>query len=290
MNILVTGASGQLGLTFQDKVRSWGHAVYFADIQPKDGIVLTLDITDRDAVAKCLDDNHIDVMINCAGYTNVDAAESDEATAFKVNAEAVGILAQEAAARGVMLIHISTDYIFDGQSGVPYGEDAEPAPLSAYGRSKLAGELAVLASACPHIIIRTSWLFSTHGKNFVKTILNKSSEQPLLKVVCDQTGTPTYAGDLADFIMHVIDNEPFDHQGIYNYTNEGVCSWYDLAREVCEIAGSLCHVEPCRTGEYPVKASRPHFSVLDKSKAKRIFGIEIPHWKDSLHFCLSKML
>ena len=185
--------------------------------------------------------------------------------------------------------HISTDYIFDGRCSEPYGEDAEPAPLSAYGRSKLAGELAVLASGCPHIIIRTSWLYSPYGKNFVKTILRKSEEQPVLKVVSDQVGTPTYAGDLAEFILTLLEPGNLSKTGIYNFSNEGVCSWYDLACEVCDLSGNLCEVMPCRTIDYPVKAKRPHYSVLDKTKVKETFGIGIPYWKDSLRYCMTQL-
>lgn len=289
MKILVTGALGQLGKTFRAASEGWEHEIYLTDVNSSEDGVEKLDITDRPAVSDFLSSRQIEVILNFAGYTDVEKAESDEDTAMKVNADAVRILAEEAAARNILLVHISTDYVFDGTACRPYGEDAEPAPLSAYGRSKLAGELAVFASHCPHILIRTSWLFSPYGKNFVKTILAKSAELPVLKVVSDQVGTPTYAGDLVEFIMHVIDNDPLSHQGVYNYTNEGVCSWYDLAWEVCHLAGNLCDVLPCRTGEYPVKAARPHYSVLDKTKVKSAFAIEIPHWKDSLSYCLSQL-
>ena len=289
MRVLVTGASGQLGMTFQKSVEGWEHQVIFTDVCPTGNEVESLDVTDREAVSGFLTRENIDVIVNCAGYTDVDKAETDEDAAFKVNAEAVRILAEEAASRDVVLIHISTDYVLDGKSGVQYGEDAEPAPLNAYGRSKLAGELAVLASAGPHMIIRTAWLFSPYGRNFVKTILEKSSQLPELKVVSDQIGNPTYAGDLVDFIMYLIDSGDYRKSGLYNFSNEGVCSWYDLAVAVCQASGNLCDVVPCKTGEYPVKAVRPHFSVLDKSKVKETFGVEIPHWTSSLAFCLSQM-
>ena len=288
MNILVTGSNGQLGRTLRDLQKQPDMNFIWTDAFPSDGVSV-LDIADSEAVAREVESNSIDVIINCAAYTDVEKSESEEDKAFKVNAEAVGYLAEAALKTGALLIHLSTDYIFDGRSYEPYGEDAEPAPLSAYGRSKLAGELAVLASGCRHIILRTSWLFSPYGKNFVKTILSKSEEQPVLKVVSDQIGTPTFAGDLAEFILHILESGSLDKTGIYNYTNEGVCSWYDLAWTVCELSGNLCEVQPCKTGEYPVLAQRPHYSVLDKTKVKEVFGIGIPHWVDSLKFCLDRL-
>ena len=288
MNVLVTGGSGQLGSVLKDAARNSGHRfiyTYFSSEGHDD--MIRLDITDRDAVGRIVREHDIDVIVNCAGYTDVEKAESEEDKAFKVNAEAVGVLAEAAKAADAVIIHISTDYIFDGNSSEPYGEDAAAAPLSAYGRSKSAGELAVLASGARHIILRTSWLYSTYGKNFVKTILAKSAGHSVLKVVSDQVGTPTFAGDLADFILTLLTPENLSKTGIYNYTDEGVCSWYDLACEICMLSGSSCEVIPCKTGEYPVKAARPHYSVLDKTKVKQTFGIAIPHWKDSLRHCLS---
>lgn len=289
MNILVIGGSGQLGQTIKAAAKDSEHRFIYTCFRNglQDGMV-RLDITDRDAVDSAVRDLAVDVIVNCAGYTDVEKAESEEDKAFKANAEAAAFLADAAARHGATLIHISTDYVFDGQSGEPYGEDAEPAPLSAYGRSKLAGELAVLASGCRSIIIRTSWLYSPYGKNFVKTILRKSEEQPVLKVVSDQVGTPTFAGDLAEFILTLLEPENLCKTGIYNYSNEGVCSWYDLACEVCDLSGNLCEVIPCRTADYPVKATRPHYSVLDKTKVKETFGVGIPHWKDSLRFCMKR--
>lgn len=289
MKILVTGACGQLGRTMMDVAKDSEHDIIYTDIKASED-VRALDITDKEAVRRMVKENGIEVIFNFAGYTDVERAESEEDVAFKINAEAVGILAEAAKDSDALMVHISTDYVFDGRSGEPYGEDAEPAPLSAYGRSKLAGELAVLASGSRHIIIRTSWLYSPYGKNFVKTILAKSSDQPVLKVVSDQIGTPTYAGDLAEFLLQILEPENISRTGVYNYTNEGVCSWYDLAWEVCDLSGNLCDVLPCRTGEYPVKAARPHFSVLDKTKVRSTFSIEIPHWKDSLRYCLAKLL
>ena len=290
MNILVTGGSGQLGRAIKDVTENSEHRFIYTYMssQNHDGMV-HLDISDPEEVNKVMDDHNIDVIVNCAGYTDVERAESEEDKAFKANAEGAEILAVAAKARGAVLIQISTDYIFDGSSSRPYREDAEASPLGVYGRSKLAGELAVRASGARHMIIRTSWLYSRYGKNFVKTILKKSEEQPLLKVVSDQVGTPTYAGDLAEFILTLLEPENLEKTGTYNYTDEGVCSWYDLACEVCELSGNLCEVVPCETGEYPVKAARPHYSVLNKSKVKKTFGIEIPYWKDSLRHCMSEI-
>lgn len=289
MNILVTGGSGQLGCSIREVASGSEHKFIYTDLKAGDDIV-SLDITDSDAVAGFVADNSVEVIVNCAGYTDVERAESEEAVAMRVNAEAVSVLAEAAKSAGATLIHISTDYVFDGCSSVPYGETVAPAPLSAYGRSKAEGERAVLASGCRHFIIRTSWLYSPYGKNFVKTILAKSAELPVLKVVSDQIGTPTYAGDLAEFILTLLEPDNIEKTGIYNYTNEGVCSWFDLAYEVCEISGNLCEVIPCRTDEYPVKAVRPHYSVLDKTKVKETFGIGMPHWKDSLRYCIDKLL
>lgn len=289
MNILITGAGGQLGQTFMAMTADCGHNIVYTDLRPSREEVMALDACDADAVAHMVDNFGIQIIVNCAGYTDVAKAETEEELAFKVNAEAPGVLAKVAAKHDVVLIHISTDYVFDGKASKAYGEDAEPAPLSAYGRSKFAGELAVLAASCRHIILRTAWLFSPYGKNFVKTIYEKSAESPMLKVVEDQIGTPTYAGDLVDFIMHIIDAQMLDNMGLYNYTNEGVCSWYDLACEVCDLSGHLCDILPCKTSDYPTGVVRPAFSLLDKTKVKQTFGIEIPHWKDSLRFCLSRM-
>ena len=289
MNVLITGANGQLGRTIMDEAAGSCHdIVYTSRSTEGSGALLRLDICDRDAIEAIMTECKIDVIVNCAGYTNVERAESEEDEAFKANAEAVGFLAQAAKAHDAVLIHISTDYVFDGGASEPYGEDAAPAPLSAYGRSKLAGELAVLASGCRHMIIRTSWLYGSHGKNFVSTIRAKSAELTSLKVVSDQFGSPTYAVDLAKFILALLEPVNLEKTGIYNYSNEGVCSWHELACEVCSLSGAQCEVRPCSTDEYPVKARRPLYSVLDKSKIKAVFGVEVPHWKDSLRLFMTK--
>ena len=290
MNVLVTGGDGQLGRNIMDVAVNSEHTfIYtFHRGEDREGMV-RLDITDREAVMKVMADYGIDVVINCAGYTDVEKAETEEDVAFKVNAEAVAVLAEAAKIKGATVIHFSSDYIFDGTATEPYGESAAASPLSAYGRSKLAGELALLASGAPSIILRTSWLYSRHGKNFVKTILQKSLERPSLRVVADQIGTPTYAGDLAGFILTLLEPGNLIKTGIYNYSNEGVCSWFDLASEACRISGRDCEVAPCKTGEYPVKAARPLYSVLDKTKVKATFGIDIPYWQDSLRHFLSTL-
>lgn len=289
MNVLVTGGSGQLGRAIMDVAKDSGHKFIYTDLNEGEE-VMALDITDKGAVSRAIREHSIDVIVNCAGYTDVERCESEEEVAFAVNAGAVAVLAETAKSSGAVLIHISSDYVFDGTASQPYDELAEQNPLSAYGRTKSAGELAVRTSGCFFFIIRTSWLYSPYGKNFVKTILEKSAQQPVLKVVSDQIGTPTYAGDLAEFILTILDPDNIDRYGVYNYTGEGVCSWYDLACEICEMSGNLCEVIPCKTGEYPVKAVRPHYSVLDKTKAKETFGVGIPYWKDSLRHCLKKLL
>lgn len=279
---------GQLGRSFRRSMDSSGHECIWTDVRESDGVV-SLDITDPEAVSSMVKEHSVDVIVNCAAYTNVNKAEEDEAVAFRINAEAPGILAAAAAEAGAVLIHISTDYVFDGMGYIPYTEDMSVAPLSAYGRTKLAGEQAVISSGCKYLIFRTAWLYSIYGGNFVKTIYDKTAAQPVVKVVADQIGTPTFAQDLADAIAAIIDADMLDRTGLYHFTNEGVCSWYDFAKEICDISGHLCHVMPCRTSDYPSPTRRPHYSVLDKTKIKETFNIEIPHWKDSLAFCLRQM-
>lgn len=288
MNILVTGGNGQLGCSFREKAADSGHRFVFADIRPGGDIVL--DVTDLEAVCRAVEEHDVDVIMNCAAYTDVARAESEEELAYRINAEAVANMAEAARRKGAVLIHVSTDYVFDGMSGVPYKEDAQTSPVSAYGRTKLAGEQAVLNSGCRYLIFRIAWLYSRYGKNFVKTIYEKSTQLPVLKVVCDQVGTPTFAGDLVEFVMNIIDADMLDRQGIYNFTNEGVCSWYDLACEICDMSGHLCEVRPCMTSDYPTGVRRPFYSVLDKSLVKETFGIDIPYWKDSLRFCLAGLI
>lgn len=288
MNILVTGCMGQLGRSFRRSMALGGHECIFTDVREGEGVT-ALDITDSEAVSAMIRNHAVNVIVNCAAYTNVNKAEEEEELAFKLNAEAPGILAAAAAEAGAVLIHISTDYVFDGCGYLPYTEDMPVAPLSAYGRTKLAGEQAVISSGCRYLIFRTAWLYSIYGGNFVQTIYDKTSAQPVVKVVADQVGTPTFAQDLADTIAAIIDADMLDKTGVYHFTDEGVCSWYDFAKEICDMSGHLCHVMPCRTSDYPSPTKRPHYSVLDKTKIKETFNIEIPHWKDSLAFCLRQM-
>lgn len=275
-NILVTGANGQLGSELRKIGFSALDEVFYTD-------VAELDITDYAAVERFVKDKEIDTIINCAAYTAVDKAEEEPQLAAKINTEAVTNLARAAAKEGCLLIHISTDYVFDGTGTKPYSEKDKPCPVSVYGKTKLAGEEAILKSRCFHIIIRTAWLYSSFGNNFVKTILRLASERPEINVVSDQVGSPTYAGDLAAAIVAIMDNEErIEHEGIYHYSNEGVCSWYDFAAEIVRLSGKECRVKPVTTAEYPTKTQRPAYSVLDKSKIKKTFGIEIPAWKDAL--------
>ena len=288
MNILVTGCMGQLGRSFRNAMELSDHRCIFTDVRDGDD-VMALDITDQDAVSAAVKDNSVDLIVNCAAYTNVNKAEEEEDLAYRINALAPGILAKAAKDAGALLIHISTDYVFDGTGHIPYSEDMPVSPLSAYGRTKQAGEQLIADSGCRYMIFRTAWLYSSFGGNFVQTIYDKTASQPVISVVSDQIGTPTYAQDLADAISGIIESGMLDKTGIYHYTNEGVCSWYDFAKEICDMSGHLCDVLPCRTSDYPSKTRRPHYSVLDKTKIKETFGIEIPHWKDSLMFCIRQI-
>lgn len=282
MNILVTGANGQLGNEMQRVAKTSSNHYIFTD-------VAQLDITDREAVLRAVKDNSIQVIVNCAAYTNVDKAEDDSETADLINNKAVENLAIAARENDATLIHISTDYVFKGNRCTPCREDWETDPLGVYGITKLAGEKSIERTGCRHIIIRTAWLYSPFGKNFVKTMQKLTAEKDSLKVVFDQVGTPTYAGDLADAIARIIETGQLGKQGIYHFSNEGVCSWYDFAREICELSGNTCNIQPCHSDEFPSKVKRPHFSVLDKTKIKDTFGIEVPYWKDSLKKCIREL-
>ena len=284
MNILVTGANGQLGCEMQRLGAVSPNNYIFTD-------VAELDVTDAGAVLRAAEQTRAEAIVNCAAYTNVERAEEDEATADRLNRLAPANLAAAAAATGATLIHISTDYVFDGTAHTPYTEQAPTAPLGVYGRTKLAVEQAVEASGCSYLILRTAWLYSAFGNNFLKTMLRLTAERESLNVVFDQIGTPTYAGDLALGIFSVIEGQQFrGHEGLYHFSNEGVSSWYDFAVEIAAAAGhDKCRIEPCHTAEYPSKAPRPAYSVLDKSKFKTTFGIEIPHWRESMLYCLKTM-
>lgn len=275
-NILVTGANGQLGSELKKIGFTALDEVFFTDLAE-------LDITDYAAIVKFIEQYEIDTIINCAAYTSVDKAEEEPELAAKINTEAVANLAKAAAKADCLLIHVSTDYVFDGTETTPYTEKSKTCPVSVYGKTKLAGERAVINSGCFHIIIRTAWLYSAFGRNFVKTILHLADEKPELNVVSDQIGTPTYAEDLARAITKIMRNEErVEHEGIYHFTNEGVCSWYDFAKEIVRLSGKECKVNPVSTAEYPAKTQRPAYSVLDKTKIRKIFQVETPDWKDAL--------
>lgn len=275
-NILITGANGQLGSEFQKRTFSLLDEIFYTDVEE-------LDITDLKAVISFIERHDIDTIINCAAYTAVDRAEEDREKAVKVNRDAVANLAKAATKLGCLLIHISTDYVFDGNHDVPYTEKDPVNPQTVYGQTKLEGEQAIKSSGCMYLIIRTAWLYSGFGNNFVKTMLRLADERKEINVVNDQWGTPTYAGDLADAIIRILErNELPELEGIYHYTNEGVCNWYDFAKEIIELSGKDCIVRPISTEQYPTKAKRPAYSVLDKTKIKKVFDLEIPDWKDAL--------
>lgn len=281
--ILVTGSNGQLGRELME----------ISGFYPKLNFTFTdvaeFDITKQAEIKKFIAENPVDLLINCAAYTAVDKAESEPEAAHLVNMVAPGLLAAEAASQGFAMIHISTDYVFSGQSYKPYTEADDPGPVSEYGKCKLGGEQAILNSGAKAMVIRTSWLYSAFGHNFLKTILRLGKEKPELKVVFDQIGTPTYAGDLAKCILDIISNHSIPPASVYHYSNEGCCSWYDFAKVIAEHEGLPCKIVPIRTSEYPTPAPRPLYSVLDKSKIKSDYGIDIPWWKDSIHQCLKRL-
>lgn len=282
MNILVTGANGQLGNCIRNASADSADNYIFTD-------VAELDITDAEAVAKTVNENDIKVIVNCAAYTNVDKAESDRDFAELLNAKAVENLAKAIKANNGWLVHISTDYVFGGDPyNTPCREDQKGTPTGVYGLTKLHGEQAIAASGCKALIFRTAWLYSEYGKNFVKTMLNLTATKPELKVVFDQTGTPTYAQDLADAIFSIVENRKFNgNEGIYHYSNEGVCSWFDFTKMIAEFAGNTaCDIHPCHSDEFPSPVKRPAYSVLDKTKFKNTFGLAVPYWTDSLKVCI----
>lgn len=283
MNILVTGANGQLGNCIRNAAKDSKDNFIFTD-------VAELDITNPEAVRKLVKENDVKVIINCAAYTNVDKAESDAEFAEILNAKAVRNLADAAKANDGTLVHISTDYVFGGSLGNTPRTESEPVnPTGVYGVTKLHGEQEIAESGVKALIFRTAWLYSEYGKNFVKTMLNLTGTKPQLKVVFDQVGTPTYAQDLADAICHIVENRQFDgNEGIYHYSNEGVCSWYDFTKMIAEISGnSECDIQPCHSDEFPSPVVRPSYSVLDKTKFKETFNLSIPYWTESLKKCIS---
>lgn len=288
MNILVTGANGQLGNELRRLAKGGEHNFVFSDVTDVQGVeTMRLDICDEQAViAACAGK---DVIINCAAYTNVDAAESNIELADMLNHRAPGILAEASKQANAVLIHISTDYVFDGQANSPYKESDAPCPRSVYGSTKLSGERSVRESGCRYIILRTAWLYSPYGKNFVKTIGGRCMTSESLKVVSDQYGSPTCAADLASAIMHIINSKALDRQGIYHFTDEGETSWFEFARTIAEMRASACRIIPCTSEEYPSPVKRPHYSVLDKSLFKSTFHYQIPEWRESLRKCIDEI-
>jgi len=290
MVVLVTGGNGQLGNELRTLAGKSLNRYYFSDVVPAEGVqTLMLDITNRELVEKTVAELGVDCIVNCAAYTNVEKAEEQEDLAYILNAQAAGNLACAAAAHDALLIHVSTDYVFNGLSCIPYTEDCSTEPTGAYGRTKLAGEKAVMESGCRYLIFRTAWLYSPYGNNFVKTMRRLTSNRDRLNVVFDQVGTPTYAAHLAMAIFDIIENSKADgHEGVYHYSNEGVCSWYDFAVAIARMSGNhTCRISPCHSSEFPSKVQRPAYSVLDKTKYKTSFNMDVPYWTDGLEECIS---
>lgn len=285
MNILVTGANGQLGNEMRIVAKNSADNYIFTD-------VAELDITNAAAVEKIVKDNDVKVIVNCAAYTNVDKAEDDSEFAEILNAKAAENLAVAMKKNDGLLVHVSTDYVFGGtKNNTPCKEDEPANPTGVYGVTKLHGEQAIIASGCRHIIIRTAWLYSEFGKNFLKTMLNLTATKPQLKVVFDQVGSPTYAYDLALAIFDIVENRKYEgNDGIYHFSNEGVCSWFDFTKMIAEYAGNTqCDIQPCHSDEFPSKVVRPSYSVLDKTKIKATFGTVVPYWTDSLKVCMNNL-
>lgn len=299
MNILITGANGQLGNEMRIIAKNSHDCYVFTDVNQVEGVETTfLDITDLEAVKAMVAKERIEAIVNCAAYTNVDAAESNEALAEKLNAEAPENLAKAMKEVNGLLVQISTDYVFGKEPyNVPCKEDLQGTPTGVYGLTKLHGEQKIIATGCKHVIIRTAWLYSEFGKNFCKTMMNLTATKPQLKVVFDQVGTPTYALDLAKAIDTVLKdysavraNNKYEKSGVYHYSNEGVCSWFDFAKMIAEYNGTTaCDVQPCHSHEFPSPVTRPAYSVLDKTKIKETFGIQVPYWTESLKQCIANL-
>ena len=285
MRVLITGANGQLGNEMRRLGAVSPNEYLFTD-------VAELDITDKAAVAEFVKSNNVEIIVNCAAYTNVDKAEDDEATAELINATAVRNLAEAVKAVDGTLFHVSTDYVFGSEGNTPRTEDMPTNPLGVYGKTKLHGEQAIAEVGAKAIIIRTAWLYSEFGNNFLKTMLRLTAEKENLNVVFDQVGTPTYAGDLALAIFSIIEGDYYaGNEGVYHFSNEGVCSWYDFAQEIATaMRHDECKIHPCHSNEFPSKVTRPSFSVLDKTKIKKTFGIDIPHWRESMIYCLKRIV
>ena len=293
MTVLVTGANGQLGSEMRLVAAVSKDRYIFTDVVDLPGVETEkLDITNIDAVRAMVKENDVRVIVNCAAYTNVDKAEDDQEFCALLNAKAPENLAVAMKEVDGLLVHVSTDYVFGGDPyNTPCREDQKGTPTGVYGMTKLQGEQAIEASGCHHVIIRTAWLYSEFGKNFVKTMLMLTSTKPQLNVVFDQTGTPTYALDLAEAIYDIVENRKYEgNDGVYHFSNEGVCSWFDFTKMIAEYAGNTaCDIRPCHSNEFPSKVTRPAYSVLDKTKIKETFGLSSPYWTDSLKKCIKNL-
>ena len=293
MHILVTGGNGQLGNEMRQVARNSTDKYIFTDVVAPEGVETTLlDITDLEAVRALVKQENISCIINCAAYTNVDKAETDEAFCEKLNAEAPENLAKAMKEVGGLLVHISTDYVFGGDPyNTPCREEQQGTPTGVYGKTKLLGEQKIQATGVDYLIFRTAWLYSEYGKNFCKTMLNLTATKPMLKVVFDQAGTPTYAYDLALAIYTIVSERKYvGNTGIYHYSNEGVCSWFDFTKMIAELSGQTgCDIQPCHSNEFPSPVKRPAYSVLDKTKFKETFGLKVPYWVDSLQVCIRNL-
>ena len=292
MTILVTGANGQLGNEMRIISKDSTDKYIFTDVNHVEGFeTVYLDITDLEAVRNIVSENKVDAIVNCAAYTNVDAAETNEDLAEKLNADAPENLAKAMKEVGGLLVHISTDYVFGAEPyNTPCREEQTGTPTGVYGLTKLHGEQKIIATRCNHIIIRTAWLYSEFGKNFCKTMMNLTATKPQLKVVFDQVGTPTYALDLANAIKTILQKYDGSQTGIYHYSNEGVCSWYDFTKMIAEYNGTTeCDIQPCHSNEFSSPVTRPSYSVLDKTKIKKLFGVAVPYWTDSLKKCITNL-
>ena len=301
MNILVTGANGQLGNEMRIVAKGSKDSYVFTDVNQVEGVeTIYLDITDLDAVRKMVAEYQVEAIVNCAAYTNVDAAESNEALAEKLNAEAPENLAKAMEEVGGLLVQISTDYVFGKDPyNIPCREEQQGTPTGVYGMTKLHGEQRIIATGCKYVIIRTAWLYSEFGKNFCKTMMQLTAIKPQLKVVFDQVGTPTYAWDLAKAIAVILERFDGTQTGVYHFSNEGVCSWYDFTKMIQQVSVDLkvqgfelmaqCNVQPCHSNEFPSPVTRPSYSVLDKTKIKETFGVEVPYWVDSLRQCIDNL-
>jgi len=277
--ILITGSHGQLGNEMQQAATRFpAFRFIYTDVED-------LDICDKAALDAFVKANAVNVIVNCAAYTAVDKAEDDVELCYKINAEAVRNIGEVAHQNGLKVVHVSTDYVFDGTNYVPYSEDQAVSPNTVYGKSKLAGEQALMETCEQAVILRTAWLYSSFGNNFVKTMIKLGTERDSLNVIFDQIGTPTYAADLGDTILKILSHETFT-PGMYHFSDEGVCSWYDFTKTIHRIAGITCDVRPIETKDYPARTPRPHYSVLNKAKIKATYGITIPHWEESLERCM----